>query len=211
MAQVLSLRPRPPIPSTTQIPSHQPVSTPFKLTGPTQPTRSWTSLQHSLKCRGRFSCLFSDNGKKEQARKALESALGGKKVEFEKWDKEIKNREEAGGGGNSGGGGWFGWGGRFGGSNGDHFWQEAQQASLTILGILAMYLIVAKGDVLLAVIFNPLLFALRGTRTGFTFLTSKITNRVYGRYHTDVPTIPQQEVTAGVSAKERVVGKWGSE
>lgn len=166
-------------------------------------------------------------------------------MEFEKWDKEIKNREEAGGGGNSGGGGWFGWGGRFGGSNGDHFWQEAQQASLTILGILAtvstcassssvtfiwifflvapfgilflhlsvhlQYLIVAKGDVLLAVIFNPLLFALRGTRTGFTFLTSKITNRVYGRYHTDVPTIPQQEVTAGVSAKERVVGKWGSE
>lgn len=71
----------------------------------------------------------------EEAKKALESALGGKKSEFEKWDKEIKRREDAGGGGNSGGGGWFGW---FSGSNGDHFWQEAQQISLTILGIIIM-------------------------------------------------------------------------
>lgn len=72
----------------------------------------------------------------EQAKKALESALGGKKIEFEKWNKEIQKREEAGGGGNSGGGGWFGGGRWFGGSNGDHFWQEAQQASLAILGII---------------------------------------------------------------------------
>jgi hypothetical protein len=74
----------------------------------------------------------------EQAKKALESALGGKKDEFEKWNKEIKRREEAGGGGDSGGGGWFGWGGRFGWSNGDNFWPEAQQASLAVLGIIAM-------------------------------------------------------------------------
>lgn len=71
----------------------------------------------------------------EEARKALESALGEKKSEFEKWDKEIKRREQAGGGGDSGGGGWFRW---FSGSNGDHFWEEAQQTSLTILGIIAM-------------------------------------------------------------------------
>lgn len=74
----------------------------------------------------------------EEARKALESALGGKKDEFEKWNKEIKKREEVGGGGEAGGGGWFGWGGRFGWSNDDHFWQEAQQASLAILGIIIM-------------------------------------------------------------------------
>lgn len=43
-----------------------------------------------------------------------------------------------GGGGNSGGGGWFGWGRWFGGSDDDRFWQEAQQASLTILGILVV-------------------------------------------------------------------------
>lgn len=72
----------------------------------------------------------------EQAKKALESALGGKKIEFEKWNKEIQKREEAGGGGNAGGGGWFGGGRWFGGSNGDHFWQEAQQASLAVLGII---------------------------------------------------------------------------
>ncbi|XP_039070384.1 uncharacterized protein LOC120217272 [Hibiscus syriacus] len=107
---------------------------------------------------------FSPTTGKEQARKALESALGGKKAEYEKWDKEIKRREQAGGGDNAGGGGWFGWGGRFGWSNGDNFWQEAQQATLAILGIILMYLIIVKGEVMLAVIFNPLLYALRGTR-----------------------------------------------
>lgn len=74
----------------------------------------------------------------EQAKKALESALGGKKSEFEKWNKEIEKREEAGGG-DAGGGGWFGWGGRFGwNNNGDNFWKEAQQSILAILGIIAM-------------------------------------------------------------------------
>ncbi|GFP96463.1 hypothetical protein PHJA_001790400, partial [Phtheirospermum japonicum] len=146
----------------------------------------------------------------DEARKALESALGEKKTEFENWDKEIKRREEAGGGGgNSGGGsGWFRWGGWFGGSDGDRFWQEAQQASLTILGILVIYLIVAKGDVMLAVVFNPLLFGLRGTRTAFTLLISKIKNRIYGENFGG----PQEEVAGPVhvSAKDRVVGKWGS-
>ena len=74
----------------------------------------------------------------EQARKALESALSGKKNELEKWDKEIKRREELGGGGDTGGGGWFGWNRWFGWSNDDNFWQEAKQAILTILGIVLM-------------------------------------------------------------------------
>lgn len=68
----------------------------------------------------------------------MDGALGGKKMEFEKWNEEIKRREEAGGGGDSGGGGWFRWGRWFGGSDGEHFWQEAQQASLAILGILVV-------------------------------------------------------------------------
>lgn len=71
--------------------------------------------------------------------------------------------------------------------------------------MLIQYLIVAKGDVLLAVIFNPLLFALRGTRSVFAFLTSKITNQNGQNFGT-----PQEEVVVHVSAKERVVGKWGS-
>lgn len=75
----------------------------------------------------------------DQARKALESALGGNKEKFEKWDQEIKKREEVGGGGgNGGGGGWFGWGGRFGWWNDDNFWQEAQQGSLAVLGLLVL-------------------------------------------------------------------------
>lgn len=81
-----------------------------------------------------FMCLWLQ----EQARKALDSALGGKKIEFEKWNKEIKKREEVGGGGQDGGGGWFGRGGWFGWSNDDNFWKEAQQASLAVLGIIVM-------------------------------------------------------------------------
>ncbi|KHG15364.1 Glutamate--tRNA ligase 2 [Gossypium arboreum] len=168
--------------------------------------RNWSSLVLRLKCNGRFSCLFSDNRREEQARKALESALGGKKTEFEKWSKEIKRREEAGGGDNAGGGGWFGWGGRFGWSNGDHFWQEAQQASLAILGIIVMYLVIAKGELLLAVIFNPLLYALRGTRDGFSYVTSKI----LGNGPVDSSNMVNNEAYVQVSAKESVLRKWGS-
>lgn len=72
----------------------------------------------------------------EQARKALENALGGKKTEFEKWNKEIKKREDMGGGGPPGRGGWFGGGGWFNSFGGEHFWEEAQQASLALIGII---------------------------------------------------------------------------
>ncbi|KAH0713996.1 hypothetical protein KY290_006863 [Solanum tuberosum] len=147
----------------------------------------------------------------DEARKALESALGGKKTEFEKWDKEIKRREEAGGGDNSGGGGWFNWRRWFGGSDDGHFWQEAQQATLAILGIIVMYLIVTKGDVMLAVIFNPLLFTLRGARNGFTFVTSQIMRKVYPASQDSFGTISPEEVPSRVSAKETVARKWGSD
>ncbi|XP_073118626.1 uncharacterized protein [Henckelia pumila] len=205
MAQVAGLRPL--IPSKSQAPCHLRRRPRRDLAAATYSIHTWSSLQQSLSCSGKFSCLFSDNRKQEQARKALESALGEKKMEFEKWDQEIKRREEAGGGGNSGGGGWFRWGRWFGGSDGERFWQEAQQASLAILGILVVYLIVAKGDVMLAVVFNPLLFALRGTRTGFTFLTSRISNMI--QPGGENITTSQEEMTQNVSAKERVMGKWG--
>lgn len=64
----------------------------------------------------------------------------------------------------------------------------------------------AKGDVMIAVIFNPLLFALRGTRSAFTFLTSKLTNKIYR--NGENLGAPHEEVAVSVSAKERVVGKW---
>ncbi|KAK4742476.1 hypothetical protein SAY87_000477 [Trapa incisa] len=173
------------------------------------PSVAWSALQQRLKSNGRISCLFSDNRREEQARRALEGALGGKKSEFEKWNKEIKRREEAGGGGDGGGGGWFGWGGRFGWSSGDNFWKEAQQLALTILGIICMYLIIAKGEVLLAVIFNPLLFALRGARNSLTFATSQILRVVSSKTYAQWNTPPPKETYTRVSAKEEVLRKWG--
>ncbi|KAG5039118.1 hypothetical protein AAZX31_07G246700 [Glycine max] len=174
-------------------------------------SQNWTCLQHKLKCNGRFLCLFSDNRKEEQARKALEGALSGKKNEFDKWDKEIKRREELGGGGDTGGGGWFGWGRWFGWSNDDNFWQEAKQAILTILGLVVVYLLIAKGDMLLAVIFNPLLYALRGVRNGFGFISSKVLKNTSTSNQPDFDGLSKKKAYQHTSAKENVVRKWGSD
>ncbi|CAA0826483.1 Unknown protein [Striga hermonthica] len=184
MAQILTLTPTPPS-YTIRAQRHRQTSVPPKLAVTASATQTWTSVLRSVKCNGRFTCLFSNNRKQEEALKALESALDGKKTEFEKWDKEIKKREEASGGGDS-----------------------AQQAGLTILGIIFVFLVFAKGDMMLAVILNPLLVTLRVTRTGLTLLMSKVKSRLYG----DTFRGPQQEVAepVRVSAKERVVGKWGS-
>ncbi|XP_004507636.1 uncharacterized protein [Cicer arietinum] len=169
----------------------------------------WTRLHHTLYSNARFVCLFSNNKRQEQARKALEGALSGKKNEFEKWGKEIKKREELGGdAGGSGGGGWFGWGRWFGWSNDDNFWQEAKQASLTILGIILIYLLVAKGDLILAVIINPLLYALRGVRNGFGLTTSKVMKNTSNG---DQPDFDLKKGYKSASAKENVVRKWGSD
>ncbi|CAN6690229.1 unnamed protein product [Malus baccata var. baccata] len=194
MALVLNLIP----PSQTLFQSSSSSTRPLPtvISRPNEATQDWNSLLFKLKCRGRqieqtdsvglvfclammHSFVLVSQWKNmcsllDHARKALEGALGGKKDEFKKWDKEIKRREEVGGGGNTGGGGWFGWGRWFGWSNDGNFWQEAQQASLAVISIIVMYLIIAKGELMLAVIFNPLLYALRGTRSGFAFITSRI-------------------------------------
>ncbi|MCL7041235.1 hypothetical protein MKW94_029116 [Papaver nudicaule] len=212
MAQILNLRP----PLQTLNPSS--LSSPclsqlrFSNSFSQNQNNKWTSLQQKLNHRGsRCSCFFSSNNRKEdQAKKALEGALGGKKTEFEKWNKEIEKRKEEIGGGDDGGsgGGWFG----FGRSNDDHFWQEAKQASLAILGIIFMYLVIAKGEVMLAVVFNPLLYALRGTRNGFTYVTSRVLGKMYRGGAVDAPdNVPKENVYAQLSAKESVVGKWGSD
>lgn len=61
-----------------------------------------------------------------------------------------------------------------------------------------------------AVIFNPLLFALRGTRTGLSFATSRIP-KIISRT-TNFDNRPAVDVYATrVSAKESVVKKWGSD
>ncbi|KAI3698189.1 hypothetical protein L6452_31301 [Arctium lappa] len=171
-------------------------------------SHSWNSLQRDLKSDGRIYCLFSDNRSKDQAKKALESALGGKKTEFEKWDKEIKKREEAGGGGNGGGGWWRRW---FGGSDGEHFWHEAQQVSLTLLALAVMSLIIAKGDVLFAVALNPLLFTLRGPRNGLRYISSQIRRKVFRSTAAKSDDVPKQELYARSSAKDSVISKWASD
>ncbi|KAJ6363771.1 hypothetical protein OIU78_003853 [Salix suchowensis] len=101
--------------------------------------------------------------------------------------------------------------GRFGWSNGDNFWPEAQQTSLAVLGIIAMYLVVAKGDLILAVIFNPLLYALRGTRNGLTLISSKILRNASVDSPSDFSNALKNGVYAEVSAKESVKRKWGSD
>ena len=165
----------------------------------------------------------------------MESALGGKKNEFDKWDEEIKKRQESvgdGNAGNGGGGGWFGGGGGW--FSGDHFWKEAQQITITLLAILFVvcvlfsfakrktcllfllmvcngwqYMIVAKGEVMAAFVLNPLLYALRGTREGLTSLSSKL----MGRQASKVNGASSEEIwkDSQVSAKESVVRKWGSD
>ncbi|KAL2932264.1 putative iron-sulfur cluster insertion protein ErpA [Bienertia sinuspersici] len=189
-----------------------PSKTPLRISSPSSSPsyhHNFATLAHQFRCNGRFSCLFSDNRKQDQARKALESALGGNEGKFEKWNQEIKKREEVGGGGNGGGGGWFGWGGRFGWNNDDNFWQEAQQASLAVLGILVLYLVAAKGEQLLAVIINPLLFALRSTRNSLTYVMSLITGKSYLGSNARFEEMKLEAVQS--SAKERVVKKWASD
>ncbi|CAN0826518.1 hypothetical protein LINGRAPRIM_LOCUS2279 [Linum grandiflorum] len=172
-----------------------------------------TGIKDRRRCKIKINCLFSKGGREEQAKKALESALGGKKSEFEKWSKEIKKREESrsvsGGdssGGGGGGGGWFGSGGPFGGA-GENFWPEAQQACLALLGMVGIYLVLAKGEVMVAVVCNPLLRTLRGTRDGLTFISSK-----FAGGNADVGDSSGKEAyDVRVSAKDRVVKKWGTD
>lgn len=64
---------------------------------------------------------------------------------------------------------------------------------------------------MLAVIFNPLLYALRGTRNGFIFITSKILRKTSADTFNDLDITSNKEGYNRVSAKERVSRKWGSE
>ncbi|XP_008804838.1 uncharacterized protein LOC103718000 [Phoenix dactylifera] len=177
------------------------------------PHPRWAALQKELECEGRHSNFFGGGRKQEQARKALEGALGEKKTEFEKWNREIEQRQEKGGGGASGRGGWFGGGGWFGWFGGEHFWEEAQQAILAIIGIVSLYLLLAKGSVMFAVVFNSLLFVLRGARNWFIFISSHLTGKAVAPVSGSGPLDQMVSNTyqTQVSAKERVVRKWGTD
>jgi hypothetical protein len=63
---------------------------------------------------------------------------------------------------------------------------------------------------MLAVIFNPLLYALRGTRDGLTFITSKILGKASLNSHAGFD-MSKKDTHGHISAKERVLKKWGSD
>ncbi|KAI8568030.1 hypothetical protein RHMOL_Rhmol02G0166600 [Rhododendron molle] len=218
------------------LPTTAAYSSPFTRPDPTallrNPQPRWVSFRRNVKCNGLFSnnrkqenkekygkvrlssifAVFSQQGSfetQEQAKKAVESALGGKKTEFDKWDEEIKKRAEASGGGEGGGGGWFGWGG--GGFNGDHFWQDVQHTSFAILGVIFMYLLFTQGEVMLAIVVNPLLFVMRKLRNGLDNGKSWILQKVASTNHAKLEHMPKEEGHARLSAKERVVRKWRSD
>ncbi|XP_072977488.1 uncharacterized protein [Typha angustifolia] len=175
------------------------------------PNPRWEALQKQFARKGRNSCFFSDGRKQEQAKKALESALGTKKTEFEKWNKEIERREQRDGGGGGGQGGWFGGRGWFGWFGGENFWEEAQQAILAIIGIVSLYLLIAKGNVMFAMVSNSLLFLLRRVRNWFTFLASRFPRRTMVPISGPGSTSVNDAYQTPMSAKERVVRKWGAD
>ncbi|XP_062198577.1 uncharacterized protein LOC133901285 [Phragmites australis] len=171
---------------------------------------------------GRAYCLFSGGGnrkKQDEARKALENALGQKKTEFEKWGVEIERRRQrgrpggpaAGGGGWSGGGGWFRW------LSSGGFWDAAKQFVLTILGIIAAFFLIANFNVLIAAIVNSLLVVLRQIRRALSFIACCVFQGTSGPKSVPKSSILDSGNLAGVpvkdrdgmSAKERVVRKWG--
>ncbi|XP_078434979.1 sulfate adenylyltransferase subunit [Wolffia australiana] len=190
-----------------------PASTPTKST-----REEWAKLQRKVSGFGRHSCFFFDGGKQERARKALESALDGKKTDFEKWNKEIEKRESsaAAGGGDSGRGGWFGGGGGwFGWSSDERFWDDAKQAGITVGAIVLLILLLAKGSVMFAVVCNSLLFVLRGVRTQAELAMNFISYRVL-RTSSPSSMSSSMETTSPVasslpSAKGNVVSKWASD
>ncbi|XP_025801206.1 uncharacterized protein LOC112880686 [Panicum hallii] len=173
---------------------------------------------------GRAYCLFSggDNRKKQdEARKALENALGQKKAEFDKWDVEIERRRQrrrpggpaAGGGGWSGGGRWFRWL-----TSGD-FWDAAKQIVLTILGIISAFFLIANFNVLVAAVINSLLLVLRTIRRTLSFIAHCVFQDALVErpgpksstlHNSNVAAVPVKE-RAGMSVTERVIKKWGTD
>lgn len=61
---------------------------------------------------------------------------------------------------------------------------------------------------MLALVFNPLLYVLRGARNGFTCITSRILRKPLPQNDSDI--ISEKGASNRVSAKESVLKKWRS-
>ncbi|KAG2333621.1 hypothetical protein Bca52824_004801 [Brassica carinata] len=156
------------------------------------------SLRTSItKSKPRFSCLFSGGNNQRELVNHWKALLAGRRTSLTSGTKRSRKGKNLVVGG--GGGGWF---------SGDHFWNEAQQITITLLAILLVYMIVAKGEVMAAFVLNPLLYALRGTREGLTSLSSKLTGGKVSKVNGDDS---EEMWKKDVSAKESVVRKWGSD
>ncbi|KAL2633184.1 hypothetical protein R1flu_004663 [Riccia fluitans] len=150
--------------------------------------------------RARITCW---NERRDQARKALENALGNKKETFEKWNEEIKKRQEGGGGPKGRGRGWGGGGGGGGGGNGgggdgdrgstnENQWEEALQFVYAFGGLVALYLVLTQGQAMVAVFMNSVLWVSRG-------------------FKRPPPRRPVLSGADGGSAADEVRRKWGSD
>ncbi|XP_015696519.1 uncharacterized protein LOC107304926 [Oryza brachyantha] len=165
-------------------------------------------------------CIYSGGGgrsKQDEARKAVQSNLGQKKPQFEKWGVQTESRRQtvclaAGGGGwSGGGGGWFRW------FSSGGFWDAAKQTLLTVVGIIAVFFLIANFNVLVAAIVNSLLAVLRQIRRALSFIAHCVAQGL----PSSAPERPPASLDSGNqaavvvkdrvgnSAKERVLRKWG--
>jgi len=167
----------------------------------------WKQGNYRCHCKPRLVCLFGSKGgasDKDAARRALENALSGKKDAFVRWDGEIKKREAAGGGGGNGGRRWFG------GFGNEDSWKEIQQASFAVAGLILLYLLLAKGQSMMSVAVNSVLFCLRGFRNGLRSISSA-RSRIGPESSSSLKDSSKAQDDTPVSAKANVIRKWGPE
>uniref|UniRef100_A0ACD5Y1W2 Uncharacterized protein n=1 Tax=Avena sativa TaxID=4498 RepID=A0ACD5Y1W2_AVESA len=182
--------------------------------------------ERSLGSLGRAYCLFSGGGgwKQVGARRAPETASSLETWGMETEMKRLRDRRAVpcpaarggggqSGGGGGGGGGWFRW------FSSGGFWDAAKQTILTILGIIAAFFLNANLNVLVAAAVNPLLLVLRQIRRAITFAAYCVSRSMSAPASRLKPTpVESGEVAAapakarvGMSAKERVISRWGSD
>uniref|UniRef100_A0ACD5XZB3 Uncharacterized protein n=1 Tax=Avena sativa TaxID=4498 RepID=A0ACD5XZB3_AVESA len=185
-------------------------------------SRALSRRGRSLGSLGRAYCIFSDGGGWKQVG-APETASG-----FERWGMETETKRQrdrrggpcpaarggggrSAGGGGGGGGGWFRW------FSSGGFWDAVKQTVLTILGIIAAFFLIANFNVLVAAAINPLLLVLRQIRRAITFAAYCVSRSMSASRPKPTP-VESGEVAAapvkakvGMSAKERVISKWGSD
>lgn len=64
---------------------------------------------------------------------------------------------------------------------------------------------------MLAVVLNPLLLALRGTRDGLASLISLVTKKLNAASNASFSKVRREEISGHHSARESVVKKWGTD